>query len=156
MRKINLTNSIRKVIVDNKDYKLVSKHKWYLLHSKSKNYHQFYARSCGVKKIFLHRLILGLKNGDKRWVDHIDFNTLNNKRDNLRLCTTKQNNQHKRTYPHSSKYKGVSKVNHWAAHIQYNGKLIGLGIFKIEKDAAMAYNIAAKKYFKEFAVLNNV
>lgn len=57
----------------------------------------------------------------------------------------------------SSQYKGVMWVNDrgsWRAQIKVNGKCIFLGNFNVEKDAARAYNVAAKQYFREFALLN--
>jgi hypothetical protein len=155
-QEVPLTNSSQKAIVDSKNYPLVSQYKWYLLCVKKSKSKLFYVRSCGSEKILMHRLIMGLKKGDKKVIDHINFNTLDNREKNLRICTTRQNNQHRKIKPHSSKYKGVHKVCHWNAHIQFNGKKIHLGTFENEKDAARAYNKAAKKYFGEFAILNNV
>ena len=153
MKRIPLTNSNQTTLIDDEDVFVVSKHRWYLLKTTSGH---CYVRSCGSNKIFLHRYLLGLKNGDKRIVDHRDFNPLNNQKSNLRICTTRQNNQHTRPRPHSSKYKGVSHINHWVANITHNSKMIHLGIFKSEKEAARAYNKKAKELFGEFAVLNNV
>jgi len=59
----------------------------------------------------------------------------------------------------SSIYKGAhwnKHANKWRARIWTDGKLIHLGYFDIEEDAARAYNAAAKLAFGEFAKLNAI
>jgi len=94
-------------------------------------------------------------------IDHIDGDKLNNRRSNLRVTTTLQNrlNSKKRSDATSSQYKGVQwrkDEGKWHARITVNKRLISLGYFKDEKDAALTYNEAAKKYFGEFANLNQL
>ena len=62
-----------------------------------------------------------------------------------------------KSYPKKkhSIYRGVSRQKqYWVAYIGNYGKHITLGVFKNENDAAMAYNKAAIKYHKEYAILN--
>jgi hypothetical protein len=109
-----------------------------------------------------HRLILDVTD-TKIDIDHRDHNGLNNQKNNLRVCTRKENTQNKRKIKsQSSKYKGVYFVknpnyhlNPWRARIYANGKRIHLGMFSTENEAALAYNEASLKYFGEFAVLND-
>lgn len=93
-------------------------------------------------------------------IDHVDGNGLNNQRMNLRICTHLQNTMNrKKSKGKSSVFKGVvwnKEKNNWRARIRVNKKLIHLGYFFIEAEAAKIYNIAAVKYFKEFARLNKV
>ncbi len=94
-------------------------------------------------------------------VDHIDGNGLNNQRSNLRICTPAQNNANKpkRRDGRSSIYMGVTfdKANQkFRATIQKGGKILRLGRFALEKDAAIAYNIKAKELQGEFARLNQI
>ena len=105
----------------------------------------------------MHRVILKAKKG--QYVDHGDDNGLNNQRNNIRICTNSQNLQkaRKKKGKASSKYKGVHFVEmtkKWKATITTNYKFYYLGCFKTEKEAAIAYNKAAKKYYKDFARLN--
>lgn len=91
-------------------------------------------------------------------VDHRNCNGLDNRKENLRICTNQQNNMNKVSYRNSSsKYKGVYKDNErggWAAQITIDGKKKFIGRYKIEEDAAVAYDRFAIKLFGEFAKLN--
>ena len=118
-------------------------------------------RSSGDITILMHRDLCGLAAGDRRQVDHINGDGLDNRRINLRICTPSQNSANKRkgngTY--SSKYKGVSWAkdrSKWDAYIRVNRVLRKLGGFVNEDDAARAYNEAALKAFGGFANLNVV
>lgn len=107
------------------------------------------------KKIRLHRLIMDYPN---TMVDHIHGSKTkyDNRKINLRECNNKENQQNKKA-TNKLDVKGVSVThcNTYQAQIQVNGKLIYLGSYKTIKEAADAYDIAAIKYFGEFASLNN-
>ncbi len=99
----------------------------------------------------------------EREVDHVDQDKTNNRIDNLRLSTGAQNkaNSHKyRGYggkPCSSQYKGVhwnKGSSSWQAHIRVGKKLTVLGYFDDEREAALAYDTAARHHYGSFAVLN--
>ena len=90
-------------------------------------------------------------------VDHIDRNSLNNRRGNLRLCTPSQNILNTRGKKGTSKYKGVwwnTKKNKWLAMITSKGRHFHLGFFDEEIEAAKAYDRKAVELFGEFAYLN--
>jgi len=115
----------------------------------------------GVVKL-LHRVIWCYMTG--KWpsqqIDHIDGNPKNNKWNNLRLATNTQNSRNSaKPINNTSGYKGVSfvaRLNKYRATIMIDRKSLHLGCFSDPKDAAQAYNEAAKKYFGEFALLNNI
>lgn len=89
-------------------------------------------------------------------VDHVNGNTLDNRRDNLRACTTSQNaiNRKKRLAT-SSIYRGVKRAGEkWAAIISIGGRQKFLGTFVEEQDAAKAYDAAAVSMHRDFARLN--
>jgi hypothetical protein len=107
------------------------------------------------RTLYLHRLILGV-NHPKLVVDHIDGNPLNNSRENLRVCTSRENsrNMGKRT---GAKYRGVNYRKDrktWRAVIKVDYKFIHLGTFDTAEEAAYAYDQAALRYFGEFARTN--
>ena len=102
----------------------------------------------------LHRLLLSPPDGYE--VDHINGNSLDNRRCNLRLCTRQQNNGNQRPRRHSSIYKGVywnKEHQKWQAKITVNYRNIDLGRYKDEEAAAEAYAKAARRHFGEFACL---
>ena len=105
------------------------------------------------------RKFLGLGHGDKIVTDHINHNGLDNRKVNLRPATFSQNlcNRPKRCTNTRSKYKGLEwdkTQGTWKARIQHNGRKKYLGSFKSESSAARAYDAAARKYHKDFAILN--
>ncbi len=142
--------------VDDSDYDLLSQTRWYTHIPQGRNKYAVTKPYSGI--VWMHRFILGAQPGE--FVDHINGDSLDNQRHNLRICTHQQNmsNQKKRLNS-SSRYKGVSKIKptgKWASHIKVNYKKIHLGNFVLESDAALEYNKAALKYFGEFARLNEV
>ena len=114
----------------------------------------------GIEFITLTRFLL--KPNFNRVVDHINGNSMDNRRCNLRICTISQNTANQRKQRGcSSKYRGVSfakgcKKRPWQSYIQKDGKTVSIGYFKSEVEAAEAYNKKALELFGEFARLNNI
>ena len=107
--------------------------------------------------VALHTLILGKKEGYV--IDHINGDTTDNRKSNLRHCTHVENIRNSKSSGGSSIYKGVSKVSRhkpWRARLMLDRKEIHLGLFKTEKEAAKAYNEGAIKHFGKFALLNDL
>ena len=139
-------------IISIEDVELCMMYNWYL------NGKYFRAR-INNKHVCLHRFIMSYSIINKGLiVDHIDRNRLNNKRSNLRIVTPSQSsmNRNKGTN-NKSGYKGVhwyKTRKKWVASIYINKRNKSLGRFDNIIDAAKAYNEAAKKLHKEYAVLN--
>jgi hypothetical protein len=95
------------------------------------------------KTFRLARLIMNCDDSTMM-VDHINSNKLDNRRANLQIVSSLQNSQNKsKAKNKSSKYIGVSyrtKDKNWEASIYYNKKLLYLGRYKTEQDAAIARN----------------
>lgn len=112
--------------------------------------HLYAVTSVNKKPVLLHRLICNAPNN--MVVDHINHNTLDNRKDNLRLTTKSQNQWNRLPQVSKSGYKGVHiyKDGRIRAEIKINGKKIILGDFTSVLDAAKAYCNAAKIYHNEY------
>lgn len=110
------------------------------------------------KRTLMHRLIVGLKKGDPLVVDHIDGNTLNNRRSNLRVCTQAENARNAGPQRGSaSKYRGVQKQgSKWISCITKDGVKTHLGFFSDQVLAAVIYNQAGAKAFGQFFKPNKI
>ena len=150
MKLIDIAGTTDKAIIDDEDYEKVMQHKWSF--SRSTRYPR-----CGTKNgtMYLHRFVLGLTKEDKVVVDHKNGNVLDARKENLRICSRKQNSQNRIKVLAKSGFKGVRKCwNKWQAVIQVNGKTVVIGSYDNKIDAAKAYDEAAIKYFGEFACTN--
>lgn len=110
----------------------------------------------GGKYLLNHRVIYLLSNKKTGPViDHIDGNTLNNKPENLRLCTLSGNMQNCKTnIVNTSGRKGVyfhNGIGKWTASIRINKKLTHLGCFDSFESAVDARKKAEVEHYREFA-----
>jgi hypothetical protein len=159
MKEIQLTQG-KVAIVDDEDFEYLNQWKWHASKLGNKFYAQRHNNLLITKniKILMHRNIMKPKKGFV--IDHIDGNTLNNKKNNLRICTHAENMRNsKMPINNTSGFKGVSYVkknNTYMSSIRFNDKKIYLGLFINPIDAAKAYNAAAVKYHGEFANLNKI
>ena len=152
MKEIPLTKGAV-AIVDDDMYEYLNQFHWYL------NTEGYAIRETWKPKtrIRMHREILGTPPGMD--TDHINNNRLDNRRENLRVCTRTQNLQNSSLRSDStSGYKGVSwfkPAKMWKAQIKI-GKRVIAKYFKTPLEAAKAYNEMATEYFGKFAKLNEI
>ena len=140
-------------VIDVSDGPLILIHKWFSARARV----TMYAHRTGWidgrnVTIRMHRVIARALAGQH--VDHINGDTLDNRRSNLRICTISENARNATKRKGVSMYKGVSLSNtgnRWVANIYDSGRLKFLGSFTSEEDAARAYDVAAKQIFGEFA-----
>jgi hypothetical protein len=146
-------------IVDAADYPVVAGRRWFARWNKKTG--SFYAesnsgnRTRGVSA-YIHREVACP--GPGLWVDHINHDTLDNRRSNLRIVTNSQNQANQRPQVgKSSRFKGVSwraRTGRWEAYIKVSGKKLPLGYHRDEVSAALAYDKAATEAFGQYALTN--
>lgn len=142
------------VLVDEEDWEKISQYGWSI--SKNKNYVRVESR-INRKLVRLHRFILGLTPEDKRVVDHINRNPLDNRKCNLRIAETNDLNlRNCSAKPNKTGYRGVYKRFHkYHACISVNNKTVHIGKgFDTAEEAARARDEYALKVSGEFAILN--
>jgi hypothetical protein len=145
-KEISLTQN-KVALVDDEDYTELSKHKWFASKIGDKYYYaQRHSHKDPVTHksttIQMHSVILGTPKGME--TDHINGNGLDNRRENLRVVTCRENQQNRHTSK-SSIYPGVSwheRTHKWQARIRIKGKEKYIGLFEEESEAAKSYRIA--------------
>ncbi len=139
-------------IVSDEDYDYLSKTKWYASSAGG----TFYAAKKGQKIVYMHRIITGATMCQE--VDHVDGNSLNNRRENLRIAEHRQNLQNQKPQTgKSSRYKGVYKDRRkktWTVQIKDRGQMRTINGIEREEIAAYIYDLLALDRFKIFARFN--
>jgi hypothetical protein len=137
-------------LVDDEDYERVMEHRWNITDN---GYVHSQIGGKRGKWVLLHRFVMNASNGKE--IDHKDQNKLNCQKSNLRFCSRSQNLANTVVRKSSVvKYKGVDfdkRRKLFRASISLGGKYIHLGYFKNPKDAAIAYDNAAKDLYGEFS-----
>jgi hypothetical protein len=151
MKIIKLTQGFE-TMVDDEDFEELIKYKWYSLVSDGRCYAiRNSPKEFGKQKhILMHKEIAKTPKG--MYTDHIDGNTLNNIKSNLRIVTNRQNGQNRHENK-TSRYVGVywnTKSKKWESKIRIDGKRRILGFYKSEIEAHNAYLNALKEINEVF------
>ena len=146
---INIRNRLGEIIqrslIDLEDIDFCKKHIWNIARDRV-------TTVINGETKYLHRLLTNCP--DDMYVDHINRDTYDNRKSNLRICTNQENNRNKGLYSHNSS--GCTGVvwdkarNKWKAQIVVNDKCIFLGRFDEKEDAITARRLAEIKYFGEY------
>lgn len=154
MAKIELTQG-QFAIIDDQDLEKIGTG-WYALYIRSVR--SFYAMRHKGKGLETMAKVIMAPVPPGYQVDHINHETLDNRRENLRICTRSQNQHNKRINRNNrSGYKGVSwvaKSKNWRASIRLNNKTFHLGYYYDPENAARAYDKKAKELFGDYCLLN--
>lgn len=140
-------NTNQEFYFDLDDYDKIKDYCWYV--NTSKNYNRLVAWENASKRVSI-LTVLGCEN-----YDHIDRDTLNNRRYNLRPATHAENSRNQSL--HKNNTSGVTGVSwnkrdsKWSAEIRINGEHLYLGYFINKEDAIRARLYAEVKHFGEFA-----
>lgn len=143
------------ILVSEDDRHLLNAHSWRIEQDKRTRYVVATSRAGGKRRtVRLHRLITGALAGDI--VDHVNGNGLDNRRENLRICTPAENARNRRRWERApTEFKGITRRRgKWRAQICVDGRVRTIGEFKTAEEAARAYDAAARTHFGEFARTN--
>lgn len=159
--KVIYTRKGEEILVDDEDYDRLNQHIW-MINSDGYAVRGEIRPGGGrrdIDTIRMHREIMGLAKGDRRHVDHIFGIKTDNRKSQLRICTSQQNRLNRGAYPHGlSGLKGVTckpKRKKWEAYITLHGKKTYLGCFDSAEEAHEAYCKAAPIFHGEFANTEN-
>lgn len=129
------------VSVDTGDVEVLSKYRWYF-HRKHGVPVYVATRSNGNKYLLLHRILMDTPKGME--TDHINGDTFDNRKCNLRIATTSQNGlSHRKLSRNTSGFRGVffhKVTGKWESRITVDGKKENLGLFISSLAASNAYN----------------
>ena len=140
---------------DVEDHPFVKTKTWYPDRHSTTRDHVYVADSTGKQ---LHQYLLKTPKGFE--TDHIDLNTLNNRRSNLRICTHQQNQCNQPEQANNTS--GVTGVSYYPPRQKYRARIkasqhdIHLGYFYTFEEAVQARNEGIKLMFGEFGRLNDV
>lgn len=144
MKYIKLTKGCH-AVVDDEDYERLNKWSWHALGGK----YAARRKTIGIGKtkiVYMHAEILNTPKG--KATDHINGQTFDNRKFNLRICTKSENalGFQRRKKNCSSGFRGVSwnkEKRKWESYITLNGERHKCGYFKNEAAAALARDCAA-------------
>lgn len=146
-------------IIDIEDYSYVAPYNWSVNKGRyaHRRFHIGYdseKRRSVYRSLMMHRFILeihGIKVPNGMETDHINGDSTDNRRENLRVVTKSQNRMNRPMFKNNTHgNKGISwrtQIEKWESRIDIDKKRIHLGWFSRRADALKAYNDAAKKHF---------
>ena len=164
---VQFTDGVHTVTINASDECVLESHWLGVKLTNDGRYARAYIKRHGGKSTALARAIMNPPIGLE--VDHINGNPLDNRRENLRVCTRSENMRNRKKTTQKYRFKGVTyhasgnydgskggNCGRWRAYTRVMGKRVWLGYHATEEDAALAYNAYASAAFGEFARLNDV
>lgn len=142
------------ILVDEEDFAFLSRFKWSVCKDKKTYYAKtnffLYGKNYGVT---MHKLITCMRN---TMIDHKNRNGLDNRKENLRFCTARQNS-YNRVRTNKLGFRGVYKTKrspNYSYQIQANGKRYHKHGFKTAEEAAREYDRLNRELHGEFGIRN--
>lgn len=146
-------------IINAEDFEEIGKHQWvFAERGASRNATKDELKSMGVRRIWMHRQIMGHPEGLQ--VDHANGDRTDNSRDNLRVASQNQNAFNVLSIvANPLEMRGVVRIPNngkksWFAAIQFQGKKEYLGSFSSPEEASAAYIKRGRELHGEFFVLD--
>lgn len=145
---VNRKDKTYQVLIDNDDVERVSKIKWHIVNIRNDERYLYAVGQLNKKRIRLHRFITNCP--EEKVIDHINHNTLDNRKSNLKVCSGKENLSNGIWINNKRNKSGIVGVSphylngktFWRASF----KQLDLGYFKEIKHAIKARKIAEKVY----------
>ena len=147
------SNTNKPFMFDKEDYDLIKGYTWHEKVGQTGTYIMASAWDASKKKgktVLLHNLIMGCKG-----IDHINRDTFDNRKANLRICSNMENSWNRGVRKNNKS--GVTGVwlnkqsNLWTSYIMYDGDFKNLGVFNNKEDAVRARLVAENELFGEYA-----
>lgn len=150
-------NEVGRTKIDKDDYEKFKDYKLYMRKNDNKGYAYFSIRGTS-KKVTVHRFLMGL--ADEKYsidqvIDHINGDSLDNRKTNLRICSQHQNSQNGRKkdkivgIKYIKSYNGTERGK-WSAQICSNYKTIHLGYYDNKNEAILARLKKEKEICNEY------
>lgn len=136
-------NEVARTIIDLEDVEKIKNYKW------SRESAGYVISSTHIK---LHRLIMDCP--EDMFVDHVNHNRLDNRKQNLRTCTKQQNNWNKSTqHNNTSGFPGINMLpgGKYRVRITMNNRRMHIGCYNTLEEAIEARKQAEVEYFGEYA-----
>ena len=154
------SHGTKEVLLDDEDYDMIAAMPaWQVRKSKSGNFYAHTSiRQHGTRVgVQMHRVLMNAP--EAMQVDHINHNGLDNRKENLRICSHIENSRNRRGNKNTtSKYKHVSRMPHSNANAAKKWALVvkkkSYGQYISEVEAALAADEIAKELYGEYAYLN--
>lgn len=146
------------ITIDEDDYSVVENHTWHIFTASNGSK---YART-NIKNengkyspVYMHQLILGTFKTGKH-VDHVNRDTLDNRRGNLRVVTHEQNMHNRKPPKNKTGFVNVALMENgkYRARISEGNKRKHLGCFASAEEAALAVDEYVIKFRQGVGHLN--
>ncbi len=115
---------------------------------------QKYATTCGKRHVLLHRLVMNAPSGSV--VDHINGDKLDNRRANLRVCSSRENMRHRNALPSNNKT-GIMggyfdrRTGRIVVQIHTGERTITVGTYATLREATIARHAAERVLWQGYA-----
>lgn len=144
-------------LVDSEDYERLGHLKWTAQAKRSGlvyAYRNEPSEDGKLRNVFLHRVIAACPTN--LFVDHINRNTLDCRRANLRICTPAQNTRNRTMRPSKHGYPGIDSqsAGRFRGRVMFEGRSFYTPTFSTASAAAIARDALALRLHGEFAVSN--